>query len=30
MSSFLNQYLSGEELEELILEKKNVFNDDLL
>ena len=29
MSSFLDQYLSGEELEELILEEGNVFNNDL-
>ena len=29
MSSFLDQYLGGEELEELILEEENVFNNDL-
>ena len=30
MSSFLDQYLGGEELEEVILEEENVFNNDLL
>ena len=29
MSSFLDQYLGGEELEELILEEGNVFDNDL-
>ena len=29
MSSILDQYLDGEELEELILEKRNVFDNDL-
>ena len=29
MSSFLDQYLGGGELEELILEEGNVFNNDL-
>ena len=29
MSSFLDQYLGGEELEEMILEEGNVFNNDL-
>ena len=29
MSSFLDQYLGGEELEELILEEGNIFGNDL-
>ena len=29
MSSFLDQYLGGEELEELMLEEENVFDNDL-
>ena len=29
MSSFLDQYLGGDELEELILEEGNVFDNDL-
>ena len=29
MSSFLDQYLGGEELKELILEEGNVFDNDL-
>ena len=29
MSSFLDQHLDGEELEELILEEGNVFDNDL-
>ena len=29
MSSFLDQYLGGEELEELMLEEGNVFDNDL-
>ena len=29
MSSFLNQYLSEEELKELILEEENIFDNDL-
>ena len=29
MSSFLDQYLGGEELEELILEEENIFDNDL-